>query len=118
MPEIQFLLSSDRIDTVSTRILLVREDQRRLYWDGLKFQERCVLFVTAAEVLYPTMQIVLEVDHSSGHLKDQTDELMVNAMNVRWGGKESAIRDTVIEEGCLGPDPPVLNGQQLTTENV
>jgi hypothetical protein len=88
------------------------------YWDGLKFQEQCVQFVNAVEVLYPTMQIVLEVDHSSGHPKEQSDGLMVNAMNVRWGGKASAKRDTVIEEGCLGPDPPVLNGRQLTIGSV
>jgi hypothetical protein len=88
------------------------------YWDGQKFQEQCVQFVNAVEILYPTMQIVLEVDHSSGHLKEQSDGSMVNAMNVRWGGKASAKRDTVIEEGCLGPDPPVLNGRQLTIGSV
>ena len=51
------------------------------------------------EILYPTMQILLEVDHSSGYLKEQSDGLMVNAMNIRWGGKGDAKRDTVIEEG-------------------
>ena len=45
------------------------------------------------------MQILLEVDHSSGYLEEQSDGLMVNAMNIRWGGKGDAKRDTVIEEG-------------------
>jgi hypothetical protein len=88
------------------------------YWDGQKFQQQCVAFINAVEILYPSLQIVLEVDHSSGHLKEQSDGLMVNAMNVRWGGKASAKRDTVIEEGCLGADPPVLNGRQLTIGSV
>lgn len=88
------------------------------YWDGLKFQQQCVQFINAVEVLYPTMQIVLEVDHSSGHLKEQSDGLMVNAMNIRWGGKASAKRDTVIEEGCLGADPPELNGRKLAIGSI
>jgi hypothetical protein len=88
------------------------------YWDGFKFQEQRVQFVNAVEVLYPTMRIVLEVDHSSGHLNEQSDGLMVSAMNVRWGGKASAKRDKVIEGGCLGPDPPVLNGRQLAIGSV
>ena len=39
-------------------------------------------------------------------------------MNIRWGGKGDAKRDTVIEEGCLGPDPPVLNVRKLTIGSV
>jgi hypothetical protein len=64
------------------------------YWDGQKFQEQCVQFVNAVEILYPTMQIVLEVVHSSGHLKEQSDGLMVNAMNVRWGGVKQVQSET------------------------
>ena len=64
------------------------------------------------------MQLLLEVDHSSGHLKEQSDGLMVNAMNVKWGGKGGPKRDTVIEEGCLGDDPPVLNGRRLAIGSI
>ena len=88
------------------------------YWNGQKFQQQCIQFMNVVKILYPTMQILLEVDHSSGHLKEQSDGLMVNAMNIRWGGKGDAKRDTVIEEGCLGPDPPVLNGRKLTIGSV
>ena len=38
---------------------------------------------------------------------------MTNAMGLRWGGKTSAKRDTVIEEGCLGITVPFVNGHQL-----
>ena len=88
------------------------------YWDGLKFQQQCIQFIKIVEVLHPTMQILLEVDHSSGHLKEQSDGLMVNAMNVRWGGKGGPKRDTIIEEGCLGENPPVLNGCQLAVGSI
>ena len=88
------------------------------YWDGLKFQQQCSQFINVVEVLYPTMQLLLEVDHSSGHLKEQSDGLMVNAMNVKWGGKGGPKRDTVIEEGCLGDDPPVLNGRRLAIGSI
>ena len=84
------------------------------YWDGLKFQEQCIDFMDVIEILYPNMQILLEVDHSSGHLKEQSDGLMVNAMGLRWGGKTVPKRDSMIEDGCLGDNPPVVNGRQLT----
>lgn len=84
------------------------------YWDGVKFQEQCTDFMDVIEILYPNMQILLEVDHSSGHLKEQSDGLMVNAMGLRWGGKTVPKRDSLIEEGCLGETPPTINGKQLT----
>ena len=70
------------------------------------------------EIIHPGIQILLEVDHSSGHLKEQTDGLMVNAMNLRWGGKAVPKRDSVIEEGCLGESPPTVRGKQLTVGDV
>ena len=84
------------------------------YWDGIKFQEQCIDFMDVVEIIYPGMQMLLEVDHSSGHLKEQTDGLMVNAMGCNWGGKTNPKRDSVMEEGCLGPDPPSINGVALT----
>jgi hypothetical protein len=88
------------------------------YWDGVKFQEQCIDFMDVLEILYPDMQILLEVDHSSGHLKEQSDGLMVNAMGIRWGGKTVPKRDSVMEEGCLGENPPFVNGRQLTLGSV
>ena len=83
------------------------------YWDGVKFQQQCNDFMDVIEALYPHMQILLEVDHSSGHLKEQSDGLMVNAMGMKWGGKTIPKRDSVMEAGCLGPNPPTINGVQL-----
>lgn len=88
------------------------------YWDGPKFQEQCCDSMDVIEIIHPGMQILLEVDHSSGHLKEQTDGLMVNAMSLRWGGKTVPKRDSVIEEGCLGESPPTIGGKQLTVGSV
>lgn len=83
------------------------------YWDGLKFQVQCIDLLNVLEILYPHMQVLLEVDHSSGHLKEQSDGLMVNAMGLRWGGKTTPKRDTLIEEGCLGEVVPMVGNKQL-----
>lgn len=88
------------------------------YWDGVKFQEQCNDFMDILEILYPDMQILLEVDHSSGHLKEQSDGLMVNAMGIKWGGKTIPKRDSVMEVGCLGDNPPVINGRKLTLGSI
>ena len=88
------------------------------YWDGVKFQEQCIDFMDVLEIIYPRMQILLEVDHSSGHLKEQSDGLMVNAMGMRWGGKTVPKRDSVMEDGCLGSNPPTIKGRQLTLGSV
>ena len=57
--------------------------------------------------------MLLEVDHSSGHLKELSDGLMVNAMGLEWGGKTNPKRDSIMEHGCLGEDLPVIDGRKL-----
>ena len=42
----------------------------------------------------------------------------VNAMGIKWGGKTIPKRDSVMEEGCLGEDPPEINGRKLTLGSV
>jgi hypothetical protein len=84
------------------------------YWDGALFEKQCEDVIDCFEILYPGMQLLVEVDHSSGHLKEQGDGLEEKKMGVKWGGKFSAKRDTVIEEGCLGESPPIINGVQLS----
>ena len=59
------------------------------------------------------MQVVLEVDHSSGDLKEKVDGLLVNDMGMRWGGKKASKRDTEITEGCLGTNVPTVHGIKL-----
>ena len=83
------------------------------YWDGLKFQDQCIDFINVLEILYPDVQVLLEVDHSSGHLKEQTDGLMVNAMGLKWGGKTTPKRDSIMEVGCLGENVPLVGNKQL-----
>ena len=46
---------------------------------------------------------MIEVDHSAGHAKYREDGLHVGNMNVRSGGTQRALRDTIMVEGCLGP---------------
>ena len=61
------------------------------------------------EILYPGRQLVLEVDHSSGHAKQRENGLYVSAMNVTWGkGKGAKMRSTVVTDDCLGDRPARL----------
>ena len=76
------------------------------YWDGEHFQKQCIDIMDVIEHIYPESQILLEVDHLSCHLKEQSNGLMTNAMGLKWGGKTTANRDTLIEEGCFGTDVP------------
>jgi hypothetical protein len=41
----------------------------------------------AIEVLHPTHQMVLEVDHSQGHAKGRENGLYAKKMNLSTGGK-------------------------------
>ena len=45
--------------------------------------------IIAIEVLYPFMQLLVEVDHSSGHGKAQEGGLNVNSMSTGYGGKQA-----------------------------
>ena len=38
------------------------------------------------DVLYPDLQLMVEVDHSAGHAKFREDGLHVGNMNVKYGG--------------------------------
>ena len=83
------------------------------YWDGALFQLQVIEVINVLEILYPGMQILMEVDHSSGHLKEQNNGLQINAMGLRWGGKTTAKRDSIIEVGCLGANVPTVSGRKL-----
>lgn len=65
------------------------------YWDGVKFEQQCEDMLDVLEILYPDMQLLIEVDHSSGHLKEQSDGLEVNKMGMNPGGVTIKKRDTV-----------------------
>ena len=55
------------------------------------------------EALYPGYQLMIEVDHSAGYAKYRGDGLHVGNMNVSFGGKQRALRDTIMVERCFGP---------------
>ena len=52
--------------------------------------------------IYPDKQLMIEIDHSSGHAKYRDDGLHVVHMNVKFGGKQRVLRNTIITEGCVG----------------
>jgi hypothetical protein len=61
------------------------------------------------EVLYPNYQLAFEVDRSSNHLKYDTDALIVSNLNLKWGGKQTLMRPSIIiSDECLGPYSKIL----------
>ncbi|CAM9743823.1 unnamed protein product, partial [Pylaiella littoralis] len=68
-----------------------------------QFKEQIEDVLDAAECLEPDVQPTVEIDHSSGHTKQRGDGLHVSNMNVKYGGKQKVLRDTVVTEDCLGP---------------
>jgi hypothetical protein len=52
--------------------------------------------VLAIQYLYPDMQQLVEVDHSSGHGKSQEGGLNVNNMGTSFGGKQGMLHDSKV----------------------
>ncbi|CAB1104406.1 unnamed protein product [Ectocarpus sp. CCAP 1310/34] len=74
------------------------------YWGYDEFKEQIEDVLDVLDVFEPDMQVVVEIDHSSGHTRQREDGLHVGNMNVKYGGKQKVLRDTVMTEGCLGPE--------------
>ncbi|CAN0251556.1 unnamed protein product, partial [Hapterophycus canaliculatus] len=74
------------------------------YWGYDLFEEQTMDIIDVYEHLHPDVQLVIEVDHSSGHAKQRENGLHVSNMNVKYGGKQRILRDSVMTEGCLGPE--------------
>ncbi|CAM9278484.1 unnamed protein product, partial [Ectocarpus sp. 12 AP-2014] len=74
------------------------------YWGYDQFEEQVEDVMDVLEHTDPDMQIVFEVDHSSGHGKQREDGLHVSNMNVKYGGKQKVLRDSVMTEESLGPE--------------
>ncbi len=55
----------------------------------------------AFEALYPDCQLLLEVDHSSGHTKATANGLSIHNMNLKYGGKKPALRPSVMTENTI-----------------
>ncbi|CAM9528160.1 unnamed protein product, partial [Sphacelaria rigidula] len=94
--------------TSGTRFLKYGNN-KEYYWKYGMFAEQCVDIMDCFEVLYPDWQLVMEVDHPSGHAKYREDGLHVGNMNVKWGGaKGSSMRSTTVTAGCLGLKPATM----------
>jgi hypothetical protein len=66
------------------------------YWTYEHFVIQMVRVILAIEFLYPDMQILVEVDHSSGHGKSQAGGLNVNNMGTGYGGKQDKLHNSKV----------------------
>eukprot|EP00733_Pompholyxophrys_punicea_P000146 Pompholyxophrys_punicea_v1_NODE_24_length_5258_cov_21.593175.p1 type:complete len:471 gc:universal NODE_24_length_5258_cov_21.593175:1821-3233(+) len=78
------------------------------WWDYAKFAEQVVSFMDMFEFLYPNHQLLLEVDHSSGHAKHREDGLHTSNMNVTFGGKQKILHASIVDQDCLGDHSAVV----------
>ena len=58
--------------------------------------------------LMPDYQVMMQVDHSSGHAAMKEGSLNTNTMNAGPGGMQAVLRSSMITAGCLGPHPAVI----------
>ncbi|CAN0197693.1 unnamed protein product, partial [Ectocarpus sp. 4 AP-2014] len=63
------------------------------YWGYDEFKEQIEDVLDVLDVFEPNMQVVVEIDHSSGHTRQREDGLHVGNMNVKYGGKQKVLRD-------------------------
>jgi hypothetical protein len=75
---------------------------REGYWDYNHMALQTEDLLDCLLVLFPNHDFVFLFDQSSGHCKRAADGLQAGAMNSSWGGKQPAMRSTVIEADCLG----------------
>ena len=68
------------------------------YWNynqmWLQFED-CI---DCMKVLYPTYDICVLFDHSSGHDKKKKDGLNISGINKLWGGSQNMMRDSLIAD--------------------
>ncbi|CAM9642953.1 unnamed protein product, partial [Sphacelaria rigidula] len=97
---------------------LLPGNNREGYWGFAEFEQQTIDVMDCLEEIEPGKQLAIEVDHSAGHAKYLPDGLHVQNMNVKYGGKQKALRDSVMTEGCLGPGSAkmYLNGGEWSTK--
>ena len=82
------------------------------YWsyDHMVLQiEDCVDILSHT---HPQFDILFLLDHSNGHDKMRPNGLNLNKLNIRHGGKQPRMRDTVLTESEFGPFPSKLQSGQ------
>ena len=82
---------------------LVHGKSKEGSWGYGQLEEQVVDIMGVLEAPYPSYQLMIEIDHSAEHATYLEDGLHVGNMNVRFGGKQRSLRDTIMSEGCLGP---------------
>ena len=73
------------------------------WWSFEQMEKQCKDMLDAIEMTEGDIQAVIEADYSAGHARQQADGLNVADMNVKYGGKQKALCNTTITQGCLGP---------------
>ena len=75
-------------------------------WFGyVDMEEQAIGMMDIHEIVDPTKQLAMEVDHSSGHLKHSDGSLNALDMGAKMGGAQPKLRETVMTEGCIGNQP-------------
>ena len=77
------------------------------YWtyDSMVLQfEDCI---DVLKCLYPDFDFLFLFDHSNGHDRLQPNGLNLNKIQVRHGGKQPKMRDSVLTHDLLGPFPSI-----------
>ena len=64
-----------------------------------------VLRVVAPPRLY---QYIAYYDNSATHNKREDMTLSTSKLNAKWGGKQAGLRDSVLVEGCIGPNVAIM----------
>ena len=95
--EAEAALKHDRNHPVNARVILKHGAQLEGYWDSNKFMAQVKQACTIAEYKYPreTHSIVWLFDQSCGHCAYEEDALNINRINVKPGGKQAKLRDTI-----------------------
>lgn len=80
------------------------------WWNYEKFAVQVEDLMDAFDCLYPNCQMLLEVDHSSGHTKKKPDGLSTDNMNMKWGGSKPKLRDSILSDGDVHVPASSTNG--------
>jgi len=79
------------------------------YWTSYHMAIQLEDCVDCLKILYPGYDFLFLFDHSQGHSKKRVGVLQASSANLKFGGEQPLMRDTVITEGCLGPFNPMLH---------
>ena len=82
------------------RVLLEIGEKRDGYWNNEKFMSQMKNAMKICKFKYPAEKydVLWLFDQSSGHTKKADNALNVNVMNVKPGGKQPVLRDTIFKK--------------------